>query len=209
MQYLLPSGRFIRTILFISATNLVLALALASPPVRLQQVKVNDNPQQVLGESQPKNMSPEPKSDTPKTEIDSVSPAKPDPQIVPIDQKPLNDDLWSKVQSYRLAEGLSKYTESKEICDFAAYRGEKVLGNLSGNNDPHAGFDEDLNGFFDAYCHGSCQGAENVVWDYNNPQEALDTWLNSEGHRKNLEADYKYSCLIDYGSTAIQLFANY
>ncbi len=209
MQTSVPSGRFIKSILFISIANLVLALALDSPPVRFQQVKINENPQQVLGESQPKNVSPKPISDTPKTEIDPVAPLKPDPQIVPIDQKPLNDDLWSKVQSFRQSEGLSKYTKSKEICDFAAYRGEKVLGNLSGGNDPHAGFEEDLNGFFDAYCHGSCQGAENVVWDYDNPQEALETWLNSEGHRKNLEADYRFSCLVDYGHTAVQLFANY
>lgn len=209
MQKAMPSRRFLKTILLISATNLLLALAVSFPPFTFQPVKIENNQQQVLGETDTLKVSPQPSYDSPKTEVNESVPVKLDPQIVPKDQKPLNNDLWSLLQAWRKSEGHSIYTKSKEICDFASYRGEKVLGNLSGNNDPHAGFEEDLNGFFDAYCHGSCQGAENVVWDYSNPQEALDTWLNSDGHRKNLEADYKYSCLVDYGRTAVQLFANY
>ena len=125
------------------------------------------------------------------------------------DQEGINPSpttLWDHIQAWRAANGKPRYVASAEVCDLAAVRGERVLGNP---DDPHAGFEEDSSSFFAAYCGGNCQAAENVARGFGSPEEALDAWLSSDGHRSNLEAGYYYSCLRDYGNIAVQVFANY
>lgn len=34
--------------------------------------------------------------------------------------------------------------------------------------------------------------SENITYNYNSPQGVMNAWLNSEGHKKNIEGDYTH-----------------
>lgn len=63
-------------------------------------------------------------------------------------------------------------------------------GNMASHKIPlsHEGFDERVGGLMKKY--GAHGGAENVVDGAKTAQKALDLWLHSPGHRKNIEGNF-------------------
>jgi uncharacterized protein YkwD len=117
--------------------------------------------------------------------------------IVPISA----EKLMSTVNNWRSTQGFQVYTSNNQVCSLASKRASDARINFS-----HDGFIESIPLFFSS--EKRIYLAENLSKGYDTEQETLDSWLTSTEHRKNLDADYKYSCIRCEGSYCAQIFAN-
>lgn len=73
------------------------------------------------------------------------------------------------------------------------YAGEHTSYMISKGHTSHAQFDERAQLISEET--GAESVAENVAKGYDNMEIALEAWLNSPSHKKNLEGDFTYSAL--------------
>jgi uncharacterized protein YkwD len=142
----------------------------------------------------------------PKHEVASepiVEAANP-PQYTPPPAPPeLNSEkLWSLVQAWRQSAGFKTYTKDRRLCEMAQVRLGQIKTDWS-----HYQFQ----GVVDRYFYGKYDYSvgENLAREEISEQSTLDQWLLSPDHRENLDAPYKYSCIVTEGGYAVQFFANY
>jgi uncharacterized protein YkwD len=55
----------------------------------------------------------------------------------------------------------------------------------------HIGFTDRASNIYSKF--GGSSAAENVAYGYNSASEVVTAWLNSPGHRANIEGDYNYT----------------
>ena len=126
---------------------------------------------------------------SPKTVSTELTPA-------PTDQPYLNaEKLTTLINDWRVSQGLQPYLRDERLCDIARKR-------VKFGNDEHRGFLKE-------YGNGPVPMSENAFWDVPTEDAALTGWLNSKGHRDNLEYPFTHSCIAVDKYNAIQIFAIY
>lgn len=113
----------------------------------------------------------------------------------------LNEDsLWGIIQEWRTEHNLPTYTKSQELCDFAKVRVYEIKTDWS-----HQGFHRER---FLKYLSNWKALGENLGRQFHTEDALLTAWLNSPGHRANLDAGYTHSCVIVDGEYIVHLFGN-
>jgi uncharacterized protein YkwD len=108
------------------------------------------------------------------------------------------EKLFRTINEYRISTGTFAYVEDEMACKAAEIRLQEVTKNYS-----HDGFDADR------FCAGNCKMGENLSAGIYSESKLLRLWLASPLHRKNLEDNYKYSCIRANQEYAVHIFANY
>jgi hypothetical protein len=103
-------------------------------------------------------------------------------------------DLWEVVNTARVNHGVNPLKGRDELCTVASIRLNELLS--LGKLDGHQGFAkltetrEDLKWIFEKYVM-----AEFLVQGAQTPEEAVDLWLNTLGHKKLITGgEYVYGC---------------
>lgn len=95
--------------------------------------------------------------------------------------------LLDLINDYRVGKGLNPL----QIIEHISYKSsEHNVYMIETNSVNHDGFDErktNLQNVLGAYKVG-----ENVAYGFSTPQAALTAWINSDGHRANLEGNYSH-----------------
>lgn len=102
----------------------------------------------------------------------------------------LNDpakNILQGINDYRMSQGLTPLIMHPIISQIAKRHSQEMADNKMPLG--HQGFNQRSNELFHQL--KSCWGfAENVAYLYTNPQDVVALWLNSAGHRKNIEGHY-------------------
>ncbi|MFC1710202.1 CAP domain-containing protein [Patescibacteria group bacterium] len=116
-------------------------------------------------------------------------------------------DLWVVVNEARVENGVNPLTQKDELCTIASIRLNEILE--LGKLDNHEGFSnmaerrEDLKWIFDKYTI-----AEFLVAGAISPQDAVDLWYNTLGHKKLLTGgEYSYGCTYAQNSFGVAIAA--
>ena len=116
-------------------------------------------------------------------------------------QSPMENELFQMVNAHRTAVGLpelifegTSYYYAKEHTDYMISKGQTS----------HAKFGERAEKI--AEQTGAKKVSENVAKDYENISIAMAAWLESPGHRKNIEGNYTHSALSIKANTEGQLY---
>lgn len=130
------------------------------------------------------------------------------PQPTPL-QEMNEDKLWELVNNWKFENFGYKYQKDEILCKYALVRAKEVRLDWS-----HDGFDEVTDQIRAENNMGRI--GENLASGYlgifagKNPDEtALDRWLNSPLHRKNLDENYTHSCIKCKYNNCVQLFGKY
>ena len=122
------------------------------------------------------------------------------PKIIYITPKPVakitwgGPELWEAVNKRRVEFGVNPLKQKDEICTIASIRLNELL--QLGQLDGHAGFSTladrpDIKPTFDKY-----NIAEFLVSGATSPQNAVDLWENTLGHKKLLSGgEYSWGCI--------------
>lgn len=111
-----------------------------------------------------------------------------------------SESVFEKVQMFRYHAGLDPYKESKSLCSLADIRLKEIQKNFS-----HDLFYSEVKNF---YGNNEYHVAENLAKGFNTPDEVITAWLNSPTHKKNLVADYAYSCIKEQNGFIVNLFSD-
>lgn len=112
------------------------------------------------------------------------------------------EKLMSTVNDWRYSQGLQIYKNDERLCELANARAVESQLDFS-----HKAFykrvDSSSVGF------GYKDLAENLISGYNDENKALNIWLSSPTHLKNLKYNYSHSCIGCDNNYCVQIFANF
>lgn len=115
--------------------------------------------------------------------------------------------LWDAVNKSRIEHGVNPLKEKDELCTIASIRLNQLLE--LGKLDGHEGFSKlptdrpDLKWIFDKY-----DIAEFLVSGATSPQNAVDLWLNTLGHKKLLSGgEYTWGCIYAQSGFGVAITA--
>lgn len=97
------------------------------------------------------------------------------------------NDLVNRINSYRESKGLNALQTVNHISYKSLEHNDYMILNNVVNHD-----------FFDARANnikqvlGAVRVGENVAYNFSTPNAALNAWINSPGHKENLEGDYTH-----------------
>ncbi len=117
------------------------------------------------------------------------------PQVKAVNSGVDGDRLFNVIQEWK---GDEAYKENEHTCTMAQTRLEETVENWS-----HDGFSAGR------FCTSYCSIGENLARGFNSEEEVLQAWLDSSLHRRNLEFDYRYSCIKTDGDYIVHIFAKY
>ncbi len=94
------------------------------------------------------------------------------------------------VNQYRLSKGLPVLKVNAHI----TLEAQNHSLNMAKGAVPfgHTGFGDRMKRLF-ALLKGSSAGGENVAYNYGSVEQIIGLWLNSAGHRQNIEGNYNYT----------------
>ena len=99
-------------------------------------------------------------------------------------------ELFDMVNNYRLNIGLNEMQFDSTTYYYAGIHTDYMIAK---NRTSHDKFNERAENI--SKRTGAIVVPENVSKNYDTLEEALEAWLDSPGHRKNIEGDYKYSAI--------------
>jgi uncharacterized protein YkwD len=99
-------------------------------------------------------------------------------------------EILNEVNHYRLSKGLTELKLSNNISSEAKEHSVEMANNSVAFG--HTGFDKRMNTVFSEFDqpHGI---AENVAMSPFSAQSIVKMWLNSSGHKKNIEGDFNFT----------------
>ncbi|WP_010520872.1 CAP domain-containing protein [Aquimarina agarivorans] len=104
------------------------------------------------------------------------------------DQKNISDQILILINEYRASKNLTALTNNNtakiEALNHSEYQANR-------NNINHDNGNERSNILFKN--ENATSYAENVAFDFRTAKAVVDAWIDSEGHRKNLEGDFTNS----------------
>lgn len=102
----------------------------------------------------------------------------------------VENKLFDLVNEYRSSQGLNKL-QFESVSYYFAKEHTKYM--ISKKQTSHAFFNKRAENI--SKRTGATMVSENVAKDYDTIYEAFEAWLESPGHRKNLEGDYTHSAI--------------
>ncbi len=148
---------------------------------------------------------------------DSI-PETPEPLPVTVDERPVKKisstpvpwggpELWEEVNIARVGHGVAQLTIREELCTIASLRLNELLE--MGKLDGHEGFSNlperrpDLKWIFEKYAI-----SEFLVQGATTPQEAVQLWENTLGHKKLMTGgEYVYGCIYAQNTFGVAIAA--
>lgn len=108
-------------------------------------------------------------------------------QVMNYDYNTNETELARLINEHRVSIGLNKL----EIINHISFKSEEHNEYMITNNVvDHAYFQERSDNIIRVL--GAVKVNENVAYNFITPQSALNAWLNSPGHRANIEGDFTY-----------------
>jgi len=99
------------------------------------------------------------------------------------------EEILNEVNIYRQSKGLKPLINNAMLSQIAQkHSRDMALGKVSFG---HGGFKKRVKKIEKTIGLGAT--AENVAYGYSNAKELVQGWINSPGHRKNMEGDYEFS----------------
>ncbi len=96
-------------------------------------------------------------------------------------------ELARLINQYRLSVGKNEL----EIVNHISYKSQEHNSYMIENNVVnHDFFDVRANNIMQVL--GAIKVGENIAYNYSTPNSALEAWLNSPGHKENLDGDYTH-----------------
>lgn len=96
-------------------------------------------------------------------------------------------ELLDIVNEYRVSKGLN----ALQIIEHISYESnEHNQYMIATNSVNHDGFDQRKSNLQQVL--GAVRVGENVAYGYSSPESTLNAWVNSDGHRANLEGEYTH-----------------
>jgi len=96
-------------------------------------------------------------------------------------------DLANRINAYRVSIGLNSLETINHISYKSLEHNDYMIANNVVNHD-----------YFDARANnikqvlGAVRVGENIAYNFSTPNAALNAWINSPGHKANLEGDYTH-----------------
>lgn len=115
---------------------------------------------------------------------------------VDIDPNDLPGSILKLINVYRATKGLSSIQTDTFSCAFAQKRLTEIKANFS-----HEGFKKRLEGYTMPYPNTSIL-SENIARNIE-PVNIVPSWIQSEGHRENLEKDTPFGCIAIDGEYVV------
>lgn len=116
-----------------------------------------------------------------------IEPTQAESKIALINQ----DELSSIVNKWRYENGLQPFSKNEKLCELASQRSSEIITNWS-----HDGFRAESSKIAPISTTPTNFG-ENLSQGYWIPQEALNAWINSPEHLKNLKnPTYTQMCIV-------------
>lgn len=105
--------------------------------------------------------------------------------VVEYNYTPIELETMDLINKYRVSKGLN----TLGTINYLSLKAEEHTNYMMVNNAvSHDNFAVRLKDIVRTL--GVIKVSENIAYNYNTPQEALDAWLNSPEHKKNIMADY-------------------
>ncbi len=96
-------------------------------------------------------------------------------------------DLASRINAYRVSVGKNSLQLINHVSFKSFEHNEYMIQNNVVNHDY---FDERANNIIQVL--GAVRVGENIAYNFSTPNSALNAWLNSPGHKQNLDGDYTH-----------------
>jgi uncharacterized protein YkwD len=120
--------------------------------------------------------------ETASTESDQTSSL-----VLNYDYSPVELETMTLINNYRVSIGL----KALEKINHVSYKSEEHDNYMIANNVVnHNDFEARSSNIIKVL--GAVKVSENIAYNYNSAQGAFDAWLNSEGHKQNIEGDYTH-----------------
>ena len=91
------------------------------------------------------------------------------------------------INDYRVSIGLNSLEKINHISHKSEEHDNYMITNNVVNHDDFVARSENIISVLGAKTVG-----ENIAYNYNSPQAALDAWLNSPGHKQNIEGNFTH-----------------
>lgn len=110
--------------------------------------------------------------------------------------------VWEIVNEERAAVGLSPLAYRSDLQEYADIRAQEIAQSFS-HTRPNG---DSCFSVFDDY-NGNIMGmGENIAYGYPTPEEVMEGWMNSSGHKSNILGSYNGIVVGVYGNYWVQLF---
>lgn len=96
-------------------------------------------------------------------------------------------ETMTLINTYRESIGLNTLEQNKHVSFVAEEHNNYMIIN---NEVTHNGFNKRFDNIVKVV--GAIKVGENIAYNYKSPQEALNAWLLSPGHKKIIEGDYTH-----------------
>ncbi|MBL7886800.1 MAG: CAP domain-containing protein [Flavobacterium sp.] len=96
-------------------------------------------------------------------------------------------DLANRINAYRVSIGLNSLETINHISYKSLEHNDYMIANNVVNHDY---FDDRANNIKQVL--GAVRVGENIAYNFSTPNAALNAWINSPGHKANLEGDYTH-----------------
>lgn len=109
------------------------------------------------------------------------------------------------INEYRVSKGLNALEKINYVSKKSEEHNDYMIANNSVNHNDFEARSNDIIKVLNAK-----SVSENIAYNYNSPQGVMNAWLNSEGHRKNIEGDYTHFgiAIKENQSTGKKYFTN-
>ncbi len=108
------------------------------------------------------------------------------------DENSIQSYLLKEVNKYRSSKGLASVSMNTQVCDFAKTRAGEIASNFN-----HDGFSRKIESKTLPYSSYS-EVTENIAMT-SSSTDVVSIWINSSGHRANMEKDTPYVCIEKNG----------
>lgn len=100
----------------------------------------------------------------------------------------IEEEIFTLVNEYRFERGLRLLVLEENASLLALQHSQNMA---DGSVDfGHDGFEERADTLFEET--GANGAGENVAWGQRSADEVMESWINSEGHRENIEGDFTH-----------------
>lgn len=119
---------------------------------------------------------------------------------IPDRESVVDKKIFDEVNRWRIENNLPYLSSDTVVCQIAQKRLSETEKQWN-----HNGFYK----YADTDCPSKCILGENLAKDFSSEDSVLESWINSDSHRKNLEGDYKHACVATDGNHVVMIFGDY
>jgi uncharacterized protein YkwD len=118
-------------------------------------------------------------TNTPETQSQSI--------VLNYEYSPLELETMALINNYRVSIGLNALEKINHISYKSEEHDHYMIANNVVNHDDFVARSENI-----IKVLGAKNVSENIAYNYNSAKGAFDAWLNSEGHRENIEGNFTH-----------------